>query len=171
MGETSTTVRGKDFLKIWIIWLEVKKSDGRAAWSFWLYLCSPVVVLRITRPINGFVLNLLIANKSQKRANIGVIWPLEFSIVFMLRNGKKIFKGQIRRLFSYTANQSPWGDHYLYYVIFFSIADVKARKNFPCINFVVSVDSYRQVKLWFVCIVVFYVFSFPCYVLTNQLEV
>ena len=42
----------------------------------------------------------------------------------------------------------------------FSIADVKARKNFACINFVVSVDSYRQVKLSFVCIVVFFGFFF-----------
>ena len=98
------------------------------------------------------------ANKSQKRSNIGVVWPLEFFIVFMLRNSKKIFQGQIQRLFSFTANQSTWGDHYLYYVIFFSMADVNARKNYPWINFGVSVDSWRQVKLWFVCIVVFYGF-------------
>ena len=71
---------------------------------------------------------------------------------------KKIFPGQIQQLFSYTANQSTWGDHYLYYV--FSIADVNARKNFACINFGVSVDSYRQVKLWLLCIVIFYGFFF-----------
>ncbi|CAH3167427.1 unnamed protein product [Porites evermanni] len=31
-------------------------------------------------------------------------------------------------------------------MLFFSIADVKARNNFACINFVVSVDSYRQLS-------------------------
>ena len=85
------------------------------------------------------------ANKSQKRANIGVILPLEFFIVFMLRNGKKYSRGKYN---SCSILQiSPREETTIFSMLFFSIADVNARKNFACINFVASVDSYRQVKL------------------------
>ena len=86
------------------------------------------------------------ANKSQKRANIGVIWPLEFFIVFMLRNGKKYSRGKDNSC-SRILQISPREETTIFTMLFFSIADVNARKNFACINFVVSVDSYRQVKL------------------------
>ena len=111
------------------------------------------------------------ANKSQKRANIGVIWPLEFFIVFMLRNGKKYSRGKYNSC-SRILQISPREETTIFTMLFFSIADVNARKNFACINFVASVYSYRQVKLFLLFVLSsFTFFSFLCYVLTNQLEV
>ena len=72
--------------------------------------------------------------------------PLEFFIVFMLRNSKKYSRGKYNGC-SRIQQISPLEETTIFTVIFFSIADVKARKNFACINFVVCVDSYRQVKL------------------------
>ena len=95
---------------------------------------------------NKWICTKFVDGKSQKRANIGVIWPLEFFIVFMLRNGKKYSRGKYNSC-SRILQISPREETTIFTMLFFSIADVNARKNFACINFVASVDSYRQVKL------------------------
>ena len=116
--------------------------------------------MTITRPINEFALNLLIANKSQKPANIGVIWPVGIFYCFHAQEKlKKYSRGKYNSC-SRILQISPREETTIFTMLFFSIADVNARKNFACINFVASVDSYRQVKLSFVCIVVFFGFFF-----------
>ena len=80
--------------------------------------CS--IVLRITRAINGFTPNLLIVNKCQKRANWGVTWLLDFLCLFSCSGiVKKYSRGKYNG-YSRKLQISPcWGDHGLYYVIFF----------------------------------------------------
>ena len=135
------------------------------------FFTSCSIVLRITRAINGFTPNLLIAIKCQKCANWGVVWLLDFLLLSCSGIVKKYSRGKYNGCSRKLQISPCWGDQYLYYVILFSFTDVSVRKNFPCIDFGNSVDSCRQVKLWFVYIVVFYGFSCLCYVLTNQLEV
>ena len=63
--------------------------------------CS--IVLRITRAINGFTPNLLIAIKCQKRANWGVIWLLDFLLFSFSGIVKKYSRGK------YDGCSRKWG--------------------------------------------------------------
>ena len=134
------------------------------------FICCSIV-LRITRAINGFAPNLLIANKCQKRANWGVIWLLDFLLFSCSGIVKKYSRGKYNGC-SRMLQINPLDAIAIFTMLhIFSFTDVNASNNFACNNFGVSVESCRQVKLWFVCIVVCYVFCCLYFVLTNQLQV